>query len=467
MRAFHRSFVLLTAFFLLCSVSCVSSGVETKVETTGPTPQEVLTYKGPKARIAVASFKCKAAKCTGSIGEGLADMLATALFRSGRFIVLERGEGLRAIQEELALGQSGYVRQGAAPQIGQMEGADILVIGAITAFEPEASGIGGGGVVVPFKVPLIGGVKLGKKDAYIAADIRLVDVRTGRVINATHVEGKASSWKVGGLMGGVFGDIGLGGGLGVYKNTPMEKAVRVMLNNAVQAIAQMVPENYYRWGEGGQAQSTVQSGPGEIVGSKPTYGSIVGGTERFVPGQKVLFEENFSEYQIGQIPNRLHIIRGQVEVAGFSGRKWLRALSGKVVAVKKIKLPANFAVEWDIYFSGSYFGMGHAVFLGADRDPNSADVLHWASDWEYPRWSGKPINTVKIHAGEIHHFVIQQKDGMIKIYVDGRRIYQEPVGGGIVGASLPNRNQVTFGMWGENPSEHKEILISNIRITAY
>ncbi len=470
MKAFYRSFVLLTVFFLLCSVSCVSSGVETKVETTGPTPQEVLTYKGPKARIAVASFKCKAAKCNGSIGEGLADMLATALFRTGRFIVLERGEGLKAIQEELALGQSGYVRQGAAPQIGQMEGADILVIGAITAFEPEASGIGGGGVVVPFKVPLFGGVKLGKKEAYIAADIRLVDVRTGRVINATHVEGKASSWKVGGLMGGVFGDIGLGGGLGVYKNTPMEKAVRVMLNNAVQAIAQLVPENYYRWGETGQPVKApvAQTQPsGGIVGGQLVSGGIVGGAEQFVPGKKILFTEDFSEYQIGQIPTRLRVVKGQVEVAGFSGRKWLRALSGRVVAVKKIKLPANFAIEWDVYFSGSYIGMGHAVFLGADRDPNSADVLHWASDWEYPRWSGKEIRTVKIHAGQIHHFAIQQKDGLIKIYVDGRRIYQEPVEGGIVGATLPNRDEVTFGMWGENPSEHKEILISNIKITAY
>jgi len=40
--------------------------------------------------------------------------------------------------------------------------------------------------------------------------------------------------------------VALAGGLGGYKNTPMEKAVRVMLDSAVQAIAQMVPESYYR-----------------------------------------------------------------------------------------------------------------------------------------------------------------------------------------------------------------------------
>ncbi len=246
---------LLAVGVVFLVLACTSSQVQTQVDNTGPSPGQVLTYNGPKARIAVASFKCKAAKCSGQIGSGISDMLATALFRTGRFIVLERGEGLKAIQEELNLGQSGYVRQGAAPQIGQMEGADILVIGAITAFEPEASGIGGGGVVIPYKIPFFGGARLKKKQAYIAADIRLVDVRTGRVISATSVEGKASSWKVGGAMGGVLGSVALGGGLEGYKNTPMEKAVRVMLYNAINAISQMVPENYYRWGENNQNQN--------------------------------------------------------------------------------------------------------------------------------------------------------------------------------------------------------------------
>jgi curli biogenesis system outer membrane secretion channel CsgG len=83
----------------------------------------------------------------------MADMLATALFQTARFVVLERGEGLEVIKEELNLGQSGYIQAEKAPQIGLMEGADILVMGALTAFEPKASGIGG--VVVPYNTPLL------------------------------------------------------------------------------------------------------------------------------------------------------------------------------------------------------------------------------------------------------------------------------------------------------------------------
>ncbi len=63
---------------------CLACGPEisTSVQTSGPTVQQALTYQGPRARIAVASFKCKAAKCSAGIGDGLADMLATALFQN-------------------------------------------------------------------------------------------------------------------------------------------------------------------------------------------------------------------------------------------------------------------------------------------------------------------------------------------------------------------------------------------------
>lgn len=231
---------------LACIVSC-GPEISTTVQTGGPTIQEVITYQGPKARIAVVSFKCKAAKCwQGQIGEGIADMLATALFQTGRFIVLERKAGLEEIKEELFLSESGWVDPKKAPKKGLLEGADILVLGAITAFEPETEEIGaGGGVIVP--LPGFGGIRLGKKDAYIAAEIRLVDVRTGRVVNATRVEGRASSWKVGTAGGGLISDVALGGGLKVYRNTPMERAIQVMLDNAVRAISQMVPESYYRY----------------------------------------------------------------------------------------------------------------------------------------------------------------------------------------------------------------------------
>ncbi len=237
--------VLLIVPFFLLLFSC--AGVKTtSVETTEKKITEVVKYQGPKARIAVASFECKAAKCYGDIGDGIRDMLIDALVKSGKFIVLERSEGLRAIKEEMSLAESGYVQKEKAPKKGLMEGADILVVGSIVAFEPNAGGIGGtvGGVIS--KVPLIGGVSGKLKEAYIAMNLRLIDVRTGRIINSTMVEGKASSFKVGTLLAGIL-HIPLGVQLSKYKNTPMEKAIMVMLNDAVQKISKLVPEEYYRY----------------------------------------------------------------------------------------------------------------------------------------------------------------------------------------------------------------------------
>ncbi|MCD6319798.1 MAG: hypothetical protein J7M03_03870, partial [Candidatus Desulfofervidaceae bacterium] len=332
-------------------------------------------------------------------------------------------------------------------------------------------------------VPLIGGVKAGKKEAYIAADIRLVDVRTGRVVNATKVEGKASSWKIGGLGGTLLGTVALGSGLGVYKNTPMEKAIRVMLENAVQAISQMVPESYYRYSATGQpvqpvasTQSTSTNAGGivggqttgtAIAGGLPVSGAIIGGSEQFVPGEKVLFKEDFSEYNIGDIPRCFDSLQGQAEVAQFHGQKWLRALSGNVVAIKRILLPQNFAVEWYVYYTKSRWASGSEVSLGMFKDWRAPDTFSWPTDWDHPLWSGKEIKTVKIHAGEIHHFAIQQKNGMIRIFVDGKLAYKERVEGGIVGGKLPNRDAISIHAGGANPSEHIEILLTNIKVTAY
>ncbi len=242
----------LALLVLILALAACGPEIQTTVNSGGPSVQEAVTYQGPKARIAVSSFRCKAAKCYGSLGDGFSDMLSTALFNTNKFVVLERGEGLSEVQRELDLGESRYVNKKKAAKVGMMEGADVLVIGAITAFEPNASGTKGGGVVVPLGVPFLGGAGFSKKEAYISADLRLIDVRTGRVVNATSVDGKASSFGVGGLGGARLGTVVLGGGFSTYKNTPMEKAVRVMLNNAINVISQRTPSNYFRYDSSGK-----------------------------------------------------------------------------------------------------------------------------------------------------------------------------------------------------------------------
>lgn len=210
--------------------------------------QPLPPYSGPKARIAVADFDVKAAKAGGQIGSGLREMLITALINSNRFSVLER-QALGAVMQEQELSASGAAQAGAGgPQRGKIKTADLIITAAVTEFEPQASGgragIGGGGGVGSGILGGLLGASLNK--AHMALDIRIVDSSTSEVLSATRVQGQATDIS-GSIMTGFFGGWALGGGLSAYANTPMEKAIRVCIIEAVRYISQTIPANYYKY----------------------------------------------------------------------------------------------------------------------------------------------------------------------------------------------------------------------------
>lgn len=69
---------------------------------------------------------------------------------------------------------------------------------------------------------------------HVAIDIRIVDAQTGRIVNATSVEGTPR--EINGAFAGIFGNT-LGGLSGSYK-TPIQKAVRTCMIKAVNWIAE-------------------------------------------------------------------------------------------------------------------------------------------------------------------------------------------------------------------------------------
>jgi curli biogenesis system outer membrane secretion channel CsgG len=204
-------------------------------------------YSGPKARVAIADFDVKAAKATGEIGSGLREMLITAMVNSNRFSVLERQQ-LGAVMQEQELSASGAAQQGSGPQRGKIKTADLIITAAVTEFEPAvsggAAGIGGGGGVASGVLGGLLGAAMNK--SHMAMDIRIVDTSTSEVLSSTRVQGEASD-VAGGFMMGFMGSWALGGGLGAYANTPMEKAIRICIIEAVRYIAQTIPANYYKY----------------------------------------------------------------------------------------------------------------------------------------------------------------------------------------------------------------------------
>ncbi|MBU1998447.1 MAG: CsgG/HfaB family protein [Candidatus Omnitrophota bacterium] len=245
--------LVLSGILITSSIGCAT--LEQMIQPTAQVDnnagaQALPPYSGPKARVAIADFDVKAAKATNEIGSGLREMLITAMVNSNRFSVVER-QALQAVMREQELAASGAAQSGTGPQRGNIRTADLIISAAVTEFEPQASGgaagIGGGGGVGSGILGGLLGAALNK--AHMALDIRIIDSSTTEILSSTRVQGQASD-VAGGFMAGFFGGWALGGGLSMYANTPMEKAIRICIIEAIRYVSQTIPANYYKYQPG-------------------------------------------------------------------------------------------------------------------------------------------------------------------------------------------------------------------------
>lgn len=237
------------AVLALWLISCAPTATVTSGGGPSIAEAQAERYDGPKARMAVGEFQDKTAKGGGQtgwlsmfgvsfkeIGDGMRDMLTTALFNSNRFIVLER-EQLDTVMKEQDLATAGRIKRGTEAPTGEIYGAELIITAAVTEFEGGAKGIGGGTKVLGVTV---GG---GLTKAHVAIDLRIIDAKTSQIVGATTVTGSATSFGGGGAanVGGVL-PVALGG----FSKTPTEQAIRVCIQKAVEYIASQTPTEYYR-----------------------------------------------------------------------------------------------------------------------------------------------------------------------------------------------------------------------------
>lgn len=245
---------------------------EATSEQTGPTiaGAQAEAYNGPKARIAVKDFEDKMSSSghyRAEYGRGMRDMLTTALFQTNRYIVLER-EKLGAVMDELKQGASDLFRKEATVPLGELEGAELLITAAITGFDPGTSGgtTTLGGLIPGALGQILGGVGFGFSKASLVMDLRVIEVRTGRVVAATSAQGEATAFAM--SLSGLGGP--MGGSLGGFAKTPMETAVREMIQKAVEFVVTKTPQSYYRHSDTAAAPPPAAGGaPGPAAALAP------------------------------------------------------------------------------------------------------------------------------------------------------------------------------------------------------
>jgi len=238
-------------------MACQSTSTSVTSGQDSPNVNEVKQqqYNGPKARIAVARFTDESNNrhwWTKEIGNGMSDQLMTSLVNTNRFIVLER-QALDAVLSEQDLVTSGRVSAESGAGYGAIEGAEIVIVASVTEFADDSSGgsVGGSG----FLGDVFSSVKAGFSSTHMAIDMRLIDTTTSRVLAATSVESGSKDFDFSGALYN-FGDSFTSGSLSGWSNTPKEKALREVIEKAVQFIVTKIPDDFYRY----NANNTLMAG---------------------------------------------------------------------------------------------------------------------------------------------------------------------------------------------------------------
>jgi curli biogenesis system outer membrane secretion channel CsgG len=174
MKISRIQFVLLSVYSVLFCLTAITDSMGAQL----------------KKRVAVFDFEDKTSHqyhwWTGQpVGEGMADMLVTALVKTGNYQVIERQE-IEKIMQEQQLGQSGAVTQQSAVQVGKALGVELAIFGAVTEFGYAEGTTGGRLKSQGF------GIGIKSSSATVAVDVRFINTTTGDILLAESVRKEES-----------------------------------------------------------------------------------------------------------------------------------------------------------------------------------------------------------------------------------------------------------------------------------
>lgn len=195
------------------------------------------------------------------ISNAVADMLVTEMSGAG-FDMLER-ERIGEVIAEQDFGASGRVKKETAAKIGEIAGAQYLVVGTITEWgvKEQRAGLSG---IVRGDLGRLGGRK---SEARVAINYRIIDAVTGKVLTTGEAKGSQDNVGIavqdGWYRGGEFNET-------EWAQSQIGKATR----KAVSSIAKQLKEKYPAT-KGASAAAAAQVVEGEIVSLVGTDAAII------------------------------------------------------------------------------------------------------------------------------------------------------------------------------------------------
>lgn len=190
----------------------------------------------------------------------------------------------------------------------------------------------------------------------------------------------------------------------------------------------------------------------------------------FVPGENVLFIEDFSNDNVGDFPRRLHLVRGNWDVVEWDGQTLLRNTGPRHSALKIAlpeTLPEKFTIEFPVLLYEGNANLALATSVPAHG--NDTRVHHYQHNYfDVGSWGVGVVSrdqadvTATQRVGDaltagLAIVRIMADGSYVKMYVGERRV-----------ANVPNADLVRSDtLWIENTyaaSEENPILIGPIRV---
>lgn len=224
-------------------------------------------------------------------------------------------------------------------------------------------------------------------------------------------------------------------------------------------------------GSGGSAssKSAASGGGGASAASaaekmKPGEGAWV--NYDFVPGDRVIYSEDFSKTPVGDVPRRIEYIKGNMEVAEWNGKKYFKINGdGEFEVPLPNVLPEEFTVEVEAYlphYHALYIYPGSTapktqwsktdnVRFGSDGNGRLVGGLGrgWSSEISYDD-VGKDVGLFNIR--------IMMNGTYIKVYGNEKRLSNVP------NAEFARCNRLAFQVDRQSNNITEGVLIGRIRI---
>lgn len=228
------SMILLAAMALLLLLGgCLESEPMVDHSVTSRKLESLPYNRGPKPTVTIYQFNSTVPEISPA---SLTDMFTTTLVKSHSFAVMERQRLEESVYREKQLNQQGMTTGNVAQS--RLSGADYIFVGTVTEANAQASRTG---TAATYKGL---GLETSGEKAEIGLDVRVLDARTGAVLDAVNVrkkvkEGGMSVSGVGSFINRMTGGKLGSADVGIARDSKegIDKALRACIEEAVYELA--------------------------------------------------------------------------------------------------------------------------------------------------------------------------------------------------------------------------------------